>query len=64
MHSKFKTGQHVRFTSDTIGRPGASGVYSVMKVLPHEHEEQQYHIKSGAEPHERVVRESQIEKAS
>jgi hypothetical protein len=63
MHSKFKTGQHVRFTSDTIGRPGALGVYSVVKVLPREHEEQHYRIKSGAEPHERVVRESQLERA-
>lgn len=63
MSSKFRTGQNVRFTSDTIGRPGALGVYSVVKVLPREHEEQQYRIKSGTEPHERVVRESQLERA-
>jgi len=53
----------VRFTSDTIGRPGSSGIYSIVKVLPHEHDEQQYRIKNNSEAHERVVRESQIEKA-
>jgi hypothetical protein len=63
MSAKFKTGQQVRFTSHTIGRPGASGIYSVVKVLPHEHDEQHYRIKNSGEPHERVVRESQLEKA-
>lgn len=63
MPTKFKAGQQVRFTSNTIGRPGASGIYNVVKVLPHEQEEQHYRIKNSAEPHERVVRESQLERA-
>jgi hypothetical protein len=63
MSSKFKTGQNVRFTSHTIGRPGSSGIYSIVKVLPQEHDEQQYRIKNNSEAHERVVRESQLEKA-
>jgi len=63
MPAKFKAGQQVRFTSNTIGRPGAPGIYSVVKVLPLEREEQEYRIKNSAEPHERVVRESQLEKA-
>ncbi len=62
MPSKFKTGQQVRFTSNTIGRPGTSGVYNVVKVLPNEHDEQLYRIRSNSEPHERVARESQLEK--
>ena len=63
MPSKFKTGQQVRFTSNTIGRPGSSGIYSVVKILPREHEEQLYRIRNSAEPHERVARESQLERA-
>jgi hypothetical protein len=64
MPSKFKTGQQVRFTSNMVGRPGSSGIYNVVKILPREHEEQLYRIRSSAEPHERVARESQLEKAS
>ncbi len=64
MPSKFKPGQHVRFTSNTIGRPGSSGIYSIVKVMPHEHDEQEYRIKNSSEAHERVVRESQLEKAN
>lgn len=62
MPSKFKIGQQVRFTSNTIGRPGAGGIYNIVRVLPLEHEEQEYRIKNSAEPHERVVRESQLER--
>jgi hypothetical protein len=63
MSSKFRLGQNVRFTSNMPGRPGSSGSYNVVRVLPHEHEEQQYRIKSKGEEHERVARESQLEKA-
>lgn len=63
MPSKFKIGQQVRFSSHIVGRPGSPGVYSVVKILPHEYGEQEYHVKSGSEPHERVARESQLEKA-
>lgn len=62
MPSKFKTGQQVRFTSNTIGRPSSSGIYNIVKILPREQEEQLYRIRSNAEPHERVARESQLEK--
>jgi hypothetical protein len=36
------------------------GVYVVTKLLPEHDGEFQYRIKSAAEPHERVVRESQL----
>jgi hypothetical protein len=64
MSIKFKIGQQVRFTSHTVGRPAASGIYNVVKILPLERDEQEYRIKSGSESHERVARESQIEKAN
>jgi hypothetical protein len=62
MNTRFHVGQKVQFTSATVGRPGATGIYSVIRVLPLERDEQQYRIKSTNEAHERVVRESQLEK--
>jgi hypothetical protein len=61
MRTKFNIGQKVQFTSVTAGRPGASGLYNVLKVLPLERDEQQYRIKSLSEAYERVARESQLE---
>jgi hypothetical protein len=62
--SKFTVGQSVRFTSNTFGRPGASGTYKILRLLPLENDEQQYRIKSAHESHERVARESQLDRAS
>jgi hypothetical protein len=62
MNSRFNVGQKVQYTSGTVGRPGSSGIYDVVKVLPLENDEQQYRIKSARENHERVARESQLEK--
>lgn len=61
---KFTIGQTVRYTSGTVGRPGASGTYKVVRVLPLENDEQQYRIKSAHEAHERVARESQLDRAT
>jgi hypothetical protein len=60
-HTKFIVGQSVRFTSNTVGRPGAEGDYTVVRVLPLESGEQKYRIKGASEPHERVAQESQLE---
>jgi hypothetical protein len=57
---KFKVGQSVNFTSGPFGRGGASGVYQVTQLLPPEGDDYQYRIKSSDEPHERVVKESQL----
>ncbi|HWJ99814.1 MAG TPA: hypothetical protein VNR41_03795 [Xanthobacteraceae bacterium] len=62
MPSKFKIGEHVRFTSHTIGLPSAPGFYQIVKLMPSEHIEQRYKIKNKGEAHERIVRESQLEK--
>jgi hypothetical protein len=59
--TKFVVGQNVRFTSNTVGRPGAEGDYTVVRVLPLESGEQRYRIKGTGEAHERVAQESQLE---
>jgi hypothetical protein len=60
---KFAVGQSVRFISGTVGRPGASGTYKIVRVLPiADGDEQQYRIKSANEAHERVARESQLDR--
>ncbi len=59
---KFKVGQSVHFTSGSYDRGGASGVYKVTQLLPAEGHDRQYRIKSAGEPHERVARESQLER--
>jgi len=62
--NKFMVGQIVRFTSGTVGRPGAGGSYKIIRVLPLEGDEHQYRIKSAHEPHERIARESQLDRGS
>ena len=59
---KFKGGQSVLYTSGPYGRGG--GVYKVTQVLPSEGDDRQYRIKSSAEPHERVVKESQLSRVA
>jgi len=41
-----------------------SGIYKVTQLLPPEGDDHQYRIKSASEPHERVVKESQLNRAS
>ena len=57
---KFKIGQTV-FVERFLNLPG--GAYVVTKRLPERDGEFEYRIKSVNEPHERVVRESQLETA-
>jgi len=58
MH-KFKIGQTV-YLERSLSVAG--GVYVVNKRLPESDGEFEYRIKSVNEPHERVVRESQLER--
>ena len=64
MAHKFRIGDTVHFTTGLLGRGGASGVYEVVRLLPLEGDEQQYRIKSATEPHERVAKQSQLERAA
>jgi hypothetical protein len=57
---KFKVGQSVSFSSGPFGRGGANSTYKVIQLLPAEGDDCQYRIKSATEPHERVVKESQL----
>lgn len=58
---KFRVGQTVLYTSSPITRPGASGAYKVVRLLPSDGEDYQYRIKNSGEAFERVAKESQLE---
>ena len=58
---KFKIGQSVNYTSGAFGAH-ASGVYQITQLLPPEGDDFQYKIKSASEPHERVAKESQLDR--
>ena len=58
---KFQVGQTVFYTSSPISRPGASGSYKVVRLLPSDGEDNQYRIKHAGEAFERVAKESQLE---
>jgi hypothetical protein len=55
---RFKVGETVRYTSGPYGR--GDGAYQITQLLPPEGDDRQYRIKSANEPHERVVKESQL----
>jgi hypothetical protein len=58
---KYRVGQTVYYTSSPISRPGASGSYEVVRLLPSDGEDYQYRIKNAGEAFERVAKESQLE---
>jgi hypothetical protein len=58
---RFRVGETVLYTSSPITRPGASGTYKVVKLLPSDGDDYQYRIKNSDEAFERVARESQLE---
>ncbi len=56
---KFKIGQTV-FLSPSFGLNIPGGTYIITKKLPERDGEFLYQVKSAREPHERVVRESEL----
>jgi hypothetical protein len=58
---KFSVGQTVYYTSSPISRPGATGSYKVVRLLPSDGDDYQYRIKHAGEAFERVAKESQLE---
>ena len=58
---KFRVGQTVLYTSSPVSRPGATGTYKVVKLLPSDGDDYQYRIKNPGEAFERVAKESQLE---
>ena len=59
---KFKVGQSVSFMSGPFGRGGTNNIYRITQLLPREGDDYQYRIKNVDEPHERVVKESQLDR--
>ena len=59
---KFRVGETVLYTSSPITRPGASGTYKVVKLLPSDGDDYQYRIKNSGEAFERVAKESQLDR--
>ena len=58
---KYRVGQTVFYTSSPISRPGASGSYEVVRLLPSDGDDYQYRIKNPGEAFERVAKESQLD---
>ncbi len=56
---KFQIGRTV-FLTPSIGQNILGGAYIVTKKLPERNGEFEYRVKSVTEPHERVVRESEL----
>lgn len=59
MH-KFQVGQSVDLIPSIVRR-AAKGTYEIIRLIPDSDDDPQYRVKSAAEPHERVVPESQLE---
>jgi hypothetical protein len=60
---KFKLGRSVIMQSTIFNRDAARGTYEVIAQLPERDGQFEYRIKSRGEPHERVVRESDLSAA-
>jgi hypothetical protein len=63
MDYRYKAGQRVRF-SPGFSRNAAAGTYEVVRQLPPADDgEHQYRIKNTNEQHERVAKESELQRA-
>jgi hypothetical protein len=58
---KFRVGQAVDFSPDPGVDRLSRGRYTIVRLLPLEGNTPQYRIKSAADGHERLVRESQLD---
>jgi hypothetical protein len=59
---RFRVGQSVNYTSGLRRQPGWGGAYKITQLLPAQGDEPLYRIKSVDEPHERVVKETELER--
>jgi hypothetical protein len=60
MAHKFRIGQKVMLAPTVMQRQAAAGPYVIIRQLPERNGEFEYRIKSAAEAHERVARESEL----
>jgi hypothetical protein len=63
MTSRFRSGQTVRLVRNLSLRAAAEGEFKIVRELPDDGGETQYRIKSVREPHDRVVKESDLQNA-
>jgi hypothetical protein len=57
---RFKVGQAVTY----LGRERASGAYKITQLMPPEGGDFQYRIRNANEPHDRVVKEGDLDRAA
>ena len=62
MTHQFRSGQTVRLARRGVPNASSIGDYKIIRQLPDSGGEAQYRIKSIREPHERVVKESELER--
>ena len=62
MSAQFRAGQTVRLMRSWL-RAAADAEFKIVRPLPDDGGETQYRIKSVREPHERVVRESDLRRS-
>ena len=60
---KFRVGQKVQLVATLFEQYAPRGDYEIVRPLPNAYGEFHYRIKSADEPHERVVKESQLRKS-
>jgi len=63
MSNLFQSGQTVRLVRNLSLRAAADGEFKIVRALPNEGGETQYRVKSVREPHDRVVKESDLQPA-
>jgi hypothetical protein len=61
MSHRFHSGQTVRLVRSSL-RSAADGEFKIVRPQPDDGGEAQYRIKSVREPHERIVKESDLRK--
>ncbi len=63
MSNLFQSGQTVRLVRNLTLRAAAEGEFKIVRAMPDDGGETQYRIKSAQEPHDRVVKESDLQAA-
>ena len=59
---KFRVGQSVNYLSGPHGRGPRSDVFKIIQCLPPQSGDYQYRIRAANEPHDRVAKESELER--
>ena len=59
---KFRVGQSVNYLSGPHGRGPRGDVFKIIQCLPPQGGDYQYRIRAANEPHDRVAKESELER--